>query len=75
MKTWVDHTISHVESKTKNKFIDTKRLVVARDGCWGLKCVKCVKRYKLPIIKLIHGDVIHSMVTIVNSTICIFESC
>ena len=32
-----------------------------------------VKRYKLPVIKYIsHGDVIYSMVTIVNNTVVVY---
>ena len=41
-----------------------------RLGQQGLKWVKGVKRYKLPVIS--HGDVVCSMVTIVNNTIEFF---
>ena len=44
-------------------------------GSWGsevggTKWVKEVKRYKLPVIKLIsHGYIMYSVVTIVNNTL------
>ena len=40
-------------------------------GCqrWA-KCVTIVKRYKIPVIRKINpGDVLYSMVTIVNNTV------
>lgn len=52
--------------------MDTEnRLMVPRAGGrgWG-KWVKLVKRYKLPMVRLIClGDVIFSKLTIVNSTV------
>ena len=47
--------------------------MVARGGGWGggwVKWMKVVIRYKLPVIKQISpGDVIYSMVTIINYTV------
>ena len=52
-----------------SELIDTKnRLVVAKGRRWDLgNMVKVVKKYKLPVIS--SGDVMHNVVTIVNSTV------
>ena len=52
-----------------SELIDTKnRLVVAKGRRWDLgNMMKVVKKYKLPVIS--SGDVMHNVVTIVNSTV------
>lgn len=43
---------------------------MSKDEGRGVKWVKVVKRYRLLVVRLIrHGDIIHSMVTIVNNTV------
>ena len=50
--------------------------MIARDGGLGAKWVKGVERYKLQIIKKVSpGDVMYSMVTIVNNTVLYIWSC
>lgn len=64
------------EKKNKNKLIDSEnRLAVARGRVGVGEMGEGVKRYRLPLIKEISpSDVLSSLMTIVNNTVCVFES-
>ena len=73
---WILNKTKQNKTKKTTKVIHTKkRLVGARgEGVGGWQMGKGNQKYKLRVIKYIsNGDIIYSMVTIVNNTILHFR--